>query len=406
MPIIPQNLTRPAWLVMFALLAGGTAYGVWHVNSEGLAKAATPAIAPRPMTISVASAVRREIAQSIPVSGTLVARDEVLVGARVEGLRLEEYLVDIGDEVEAGQVLARLDRAALDTQLERNASEIAKAEAAIAHASAAINEAEASEVEARAALGRAQTLKQSGNVTDETLQARETAARVASARVGAQRQNLRIAEAEKGVVDAQRRELSLSLARAEVRAPTAGIISHRAARIGQAAGLTGEPLFRIISAGAVELEASVPEARLHTVEPGQLVIVELPGQAKPVLGSVRLVSPVIDPATRLGSVHISLMIEAMPRPGMFARATIETEHHNGLVIPRSAVLVGVEGPRVQVIENGVVATRDVTLGVTDAGGIEIIKGLEPGEDVVARAGGFLRDGNRITAVPLLSVGLN
>lgn len=406
MSIIPKNPAGAAWLIAVAILASGTAYGVWHFNSKGLAKTAMPGIATKLISISVASAARREIAGSISVSGTLVARDEIVVGARIEGLRLEEYLVDIGDKVEAGQVLARLDRAALDTQLERNVSEIAKAEAAIAHAHAAISEAEASEIEARAALGRAQTLKLGGNVTDETLQARETAARVASARVGAQRQNLRISEAEKGVVDAQRRELSLSLARTEIRAPVAGIVSHRAARIGQAAGLASDPLFRIVGAGAVELEAEVPEARLSAVRAGQAVTVELPGQTNPLVGHVRLVSPVVDARTRLGSVHISLKVETMPPPGMFARATIETERRDGLVVPRSAVLAGVGGPQVQVVENGVIVTRDVSVGVADAEGIEIIKGLKLGEQVVARAGGFLRDGIRINAIVLSREAMN
>ncbi|MFL1876773.1 efflux RND transporter periplasmic adaptor subunit, partial [Hansschlegelia beijingensis] len=69
-----------------------------------------------------------------------------------------------------------------------------------------------------------------------------------------------------------------------------------------------------------------------------------------------------------------------------------------VVVPQSAVLFGAAGPRVQVVSDGVVAERSVVTGLQDTDGMEILRGVSDGELVVARAGGFLREGDRITAV--------
>ena len=68
------------------------------------------------------------------------------------------------------------------------------------------------------------------------------------------------------------------------------------------------------------------------------------------------------------------------------------------MIPQSALLYGADGVRAQVVKDGVVTERAVRTGLSDDVGVEILSGVEEGEDVVARAGGFLRDGDRISAV--------
>lgn len=397
-------------LVLVAVLAAAGGYAFRDkiglklgAKDAGQAGISTPPPAPKPPSITVVAAERREIAQSLVVTGTLVARDEILVGAQIDGLRLDEYLVDIGDTVEKGQVLARLDRDMIDVQLAQNASSIAKADAAVAQVNAAIAEAEASRIDAEAALKRADTLKQTGNVTQEVVQTRQTSMRVADARVLAQRENLKVAQAERTLAEAQKREIELRLARAEVRAPAAGIVASRTARIGQIVGLSGEPLFRLVRGGEVELEAQATEGRLHSVAPGQPVRVEVAGVEAPVEGRVRLVSPVIDPTSRLGIVKIALPADRGLRPGLFARGAIETARRDGVTVPQSAVLYGAAGPRIQVVENDLVIERSVTTGLQDMRGVEILNGLKAGDLVVARAGGFLRDGDRITPVPVAAV---
>ncbi|GBD49142.1 efflux RND transporter periplasmic adaptor subunit [Methylopila sp. Yamaguchi] len=371
-------------------------YAAERQTPSQAADAAAPAA--KPISVTVATATRREIAQVEQVTGTLVARDEVLVGAQIDGLRLDEYLVDVGDRVAQGQVLARLDRDMLETQALQNASSIAKAEAAIAQVEAAIAEAEASQVEALASLKRAEQLKGSGNVTGETLQARQTAAQVAAARVRAQGQNLKVAQADKALAEAQGREIALRLARTEVRAPSAGVVASRTARVGQIVGMAGEPLFRLVRDGEIELMAEATETRLHSIAAGQPARVTAAGVPEPFEGRVRLVEPTVDATTRLGVVRIALPTDRALRPGLFARGQIETARREGVTVPQSAILYGAEGVLVQVVKDGVVAERRVTLGLQDADGVEILEGIAAGEAVVARAGGFLRDGDRVAPV--------
>lgn len=388
-------------VLALALIAAGVAAYVFRDDLLPADPAASVQVTARARTaiaVTVAPVTRREIVQRLALTGTLAARDEILVGAQIDGLRLEAYLVETGDRVEAGQTLARLDRDMLDVALAQNRSTVAKADAAIAQAGAAIAEAEAALVEAEAALRRAQQLKSSGNVTGETLQARETAAQVASARLRAQGEALKLAQADKALAEAQGREIELRLARTEVKAPAAGVVSARTARVGQIVGMGGEPLFRLVRDGAIELVARVPETRLPGLKPGQPVRVEVAGLPDPVWGDVRLVEPVVDAVTRLGLVRVALPDEPDLRAGLFARAQVETARREALVAPRSAVLYGAQGARVLAVRDGVVAELPVTLGVSDADGVEITDGVAAGETLVARAGGFLRDGDRVLAV--------
>lgn len=394
----------PFALVVFGV-AAGAAYlfqdeiaGRLGAIEAGRAEAAVTVEPPKPPSITVARAARREIVETLTTTGTLVARDEILVGAQIDGLRLESWLVEVGDHVEKGQTLARLDRDMLDMQALQNQSSVARAEAAIAQTQAAIAEAEATVVEADAALRRAETLKKTGNATEEVLVTRQAAARIAAARVEAQKQNLKAAQSDRTLAEAQGREIALRLARTEVKAPAAGVVASRTARVGQIVGMAGEPLFKLVRDGAIELEAEATETRLHSVAVGQPATVEVAGLPQPVRGTVRLVAPTVDAASRLGLVKVALPVDKDLRPGLFARGRIETRRRVGIAVPQSALLFGADGVRVQVVKDGVVQDRKVVLGVSDAEGVEIVSGVSEGEDVVERAGGFLRDGDRITPV--------
>jgi len=198
-----------------------------------------------PLATTLARAEQHSITETLAVAGSLVAREEIVVGAEVDGLRIVEILADVGDRVEQGQVLARLDAAMLRTQLAQSTSMIAIAEASIAQVKASIAETQANEAEAADALKRTQTLGATGTTSPVQLLARETQAKVAAAKATAAEANLRIAKAQQALAEAQRSEVDLKIARAELKAPAAGTISHRAARLGAVASMAGEPLFRL-----------------------------------------------------------------------------------------------------------------------------------------------------------------
>jgi HlyD family secretion protein len=348
--------------------------------------------------VTVARVAPNEFTETVLATGSLVAREEILVGPEVEGLRITEVLADEGQRVSKGEVLARLVADTLDAQVAQNDASLARTAAAIAQAKSNIIQAEARLAESRNAYERAKPLRAGGHMTEAVFDQREQAARTAEAQLAAARDGLHVAEAERAQVEAQRRELTWRRGRVEVKAPADGIVSRRIARVGGYATGAAEPMFRIVAKGEVELDAEVVETRLAAIALGQKARVEVAGLGE-VTGMVRLVSPEVDKSTRLGRVRIFLGDNPGLRVGAFGRATIETATSSGLAVPAAAVLYGPNGPTVQVVRGNRVETRAVKVGLAADALVEVRGGLADGDLVVARAGTFLRDGDTVRPVP-------
>lgn len=356
-----------------------------------------PPAEPAPPAVSVIKVAPAELVETVMVTGTLVPREEILVAPEVEGLRVLELDAEEGDWVTKGQVLATLVHATLDAQLAQNTALLAKADASIARAGSTIAQAEAALKEAKNALERAKPLRQSGYLSDSVFDQREAAARTSEAVLVAARDGLKVAEAEKASLEAQRQELEWRRSKTEVKAPAEGLVSRRDVRVGSLAASTADAMFRIIARGEIELDAEVPEAELASIKAGQPATVAVAGLGE-VTGKVRLVSPEIDRTTRLGRVRISLTSKEPLRIGGFGRGTVATANGRGLAVPASAVLYGPDGASVQVVKGGRVSTRKVKTGLRAGGRVEIAEGLVDGEVVIVRSGTFLRDGDQVRPV--------
>ncbi len=357
----------------------------------------------KPPTVTVVRAERGMIVETATATGTLVPREEILASPQVGDVAVTQILVEEGDTVAAGQVLARLSSHALNASMAQNAAQIARDQAAIA-------EAEAARAQAESAFGRTRDLIKTGAASRETYDTRLAAQRTAAARVAS-------AHADLAFALAQRQELAVKLADTEIKAPVGGVVSRRVARIGSVVSLNGDPLFRIISDGAIELEASVPEATLAKLRVGQRATMEMAGGVTRT-GTIRLVSPEMSALSRLGRVRVAVNAGAGSLVlGGFGRAVVATASHEGVLVPMSAVLFhapsraaapgagpGIPGAaaapaaEVQVVRDGVVDTRAVTLGLRSAGRAEIVEGIQLGEQVVSLSGTFVRDGDHVTAV--------
>jgi HlyD family secretion protein len=390
---------------VFAVIANGEALFWKHRQVEASETSLPDAnrdmdapLGTAPIATTLARAERHSITETLAVTGTLAAREEVVVGAEVDGLRIVEILADVGDRVEQGQVLARLDGGMLRTQLAQNTATITKAEATIAQVKTSIAETQAAEAEAVAVLKRTQTLGAGGTASPAQLLTRETEAKVAAAKSAAAEENLRIAKADYALAQAQRSEVELKIARTELKTPAAGTISRRAARLGAVAGMAGEPLFRLVRNGEIEFDAEVPETALPRIEPGQDVEVWLAGVSEAIGGHVRLVDPTVDKASRLGRVPITLARHPATRAGIFARGSITLGRRQAVTVPLSAVLFSKEGAHVQLVTNNIVEMRSVETGIQRGARIEIVNGLIEGQEVVARAAAFVKGGDRIMPV--------
>ena len=368
------------------------------------ATAAHKDAAPLTATAPAVTAIKvreRDFVETVLVTGSLVARDEIVVAPEVEGLRIVELRADEGDRVQAGDVLARLQDEALQHQLDQRRAALKRAQASLEQARSQIKEAKAREEEALAALERAKPLRRQKIIAESVIDQRRATAISASAQVSATEEGLRVAEAGISETEAQIRELEWRLSRTEIKAPVSGLISKRNARIGEIAiganAFTDLPMFRIIADNEIELEAEVPEADIAKVEAGQQASATVTGVGD-VEGKVRLVSPEINKQTRLGQVRIFLGDDQRLKLGSFARATIKTRRSRGLAIPLSAIAYGADGTRVLVVKNGKVSSEPIVTGLLDNGVIEVRRGLAAGDIVVAKAATFLRDGDEVNAV--------
>jgi HlyD family secretion protein len=375
-------------LFVLAATASGATLFVAHEPGDALPKILPPAVTATP-------AREREFVDRLFVSGTLVARDEAMVGPQIDGLRIVEVLAEDGDRVEKAQILARLDRSQLDALLAQNDAALARAEAAIAQARNQVDQSEAIRTQAAADLLRARKLEP-GVIAQATLDQRVAAARSTEAQLAAAQSALAVASADKRSREAERRELMVRIDRTDVRAPVAGLVSRRSARLGALAVGSGDPLFRIITDGAIELEADVPEDWLAELAPGMAVDVELPGSNNSVSGTLRLISTEVDQATRLGKVRIALASRA--HIGSFASASIVLARRTSVAVPVAAVVQIGSRDSVLVIHDGHIERRTVTTGLTNDAETEITIGVAVGEAVVARAAAFLRNGDAVRAV--------
>jgi HlyD family secretion protein len=348
--------------------------------------------------ISVATAAVQPLAETVTLTGTLVARDEVMVGPELDSLRIVELLAEEGDKVAAGQVLARLSKDTIEAQLAQSQAAEQRLEAGIAQARSRIAEAQANQKEKASALERARTLTRSGVNSEATLDTRVAGAQTAEAQLASARDGLRLAEAQRAELLAQRRELMVNLGRTDIRAPAAGIVTRRTARLGAIAPRTGDALFRIAADAAIELEADVAETVLARLRIGQTAQVFAPGHDTPLAGRVRLVSPEVNRTSRLGRIRIAVDGQTLTL-GAFGRGVVEIARRDGVAVPLSAVQFGAGGTTVQVVKDGVVETRPVTLGLRAGRLVEIAAGVAAGEQVVAISGTFLRNGDRVRAMP-------
>jgi HlyD family secretion protein len=183
-----------------------------------------------------------------------------------------------------------------------------------------------------------------------------------------------------------------------VQAPVAGLVSASSAVIGAVASGRGEALFSIIARSEFDLVGLVPTqdlAKLAVNQPARIIVIG----AGEVEGKVRRVAPTVEPNSQLGQVLIAVTGDRRLLVNSSARALITTgKNCNDISVPLTAVLYDSAGTVVQVVRRGRVETRQVEVGLMSGGQVEIRSGLNEGDDVVARAGALLREGDPVRPV--------
>jgi HlyD family secretion protein len=377
---------------MAAFVASASASPGWAQEEN-----AQPAQAKLP-AIVVTQAAERPMTDRVTATGTIRPIDEIYVQPLVEGLSVKTVNVDVGDEVKANDVLAALNEDALRLQKSQYEANKAKAEAAVAQYQAQVLEAEATLADAVRQRDRTQKLNQSGTSTVSQFEQATAQVEIGQARLNAARQSVSVSQSDVRVVEAQIADIELQLARTGVATPVSGVVSAKNAKVGAIASGNGDPLFTVIKDGAIELVADISETEIQKVRAGQKALVAVAGGSRQIEGRVRLVSPTVDATTRLGSVHVQIDAKSGARAGMYASASVIIEETRALALPLSAVTTGREGSSARKVENDVVKQVEIETGFQDGGFIQVLNGLKAGDMVVAKAGAFVRDGDRIAPV--------
>ena len=315
------------------------------------------------------------IGNTLRADGTISAKDTANVSAKVNGVAIEQVLVEEGQRVKAGQVLAIFDTDAVQQQIVQAEADVAEAEATLANAKAdaarvlplididAISKQEAdryrtSELRARAAL-----------------------------------------QASKARLSNQ----SLSLNNATVTAPVSGIISEKMIEVGMVAG--GEPLFTIIKDGVLEWQADIDPKLIGEVNVGTPVKVSLP-QNQSVMGKVRRIAPTASNNRQI-TIYASLDSNNNARAGMYQTGEFLLGSASMQTLPASAivsndgydyVMLVMDAKTDKGITVGRIKQQRVTLGERFGEKVAVAEPLPAESRLVKQGGSFLNEGDLVRLV--------
>ena len=315
-----------------------------------------PPAAQRPATapLPTAAAELREVDLSTSAEAVVEAVRQSTVSAQVSG-RIVDIRFDVGDRVEKGSVILRID--------ERAASQ------AVAASEAQVREAEASLVNARAQYERTKQLVAQKFVSQAALDKAEADFKAAESRMKANLAGAGAAATERSFTT--------------IVAPYSGVVSARHVQLGEMAA-PGKPLLTGFDPSSLRVVATVPSAQVAAIQAGAKVRIEVPSLGRWVDVKSVTVVPSADPRTHTTQVRLDLPDNAKGLlPGVFARAHFITSRAPRLMVPRESVIHRSEVTAVYVVDDkGAPSLRQVRLGTaSDERGVEVLAGLRSGEKV-------------------------
>ena len=317
-----------------------------------------------------------ELAQGLPISGTLKAANSAFIKARVAG-ELQGLTVREGDTVKAGQIIARVDATEYAARLQQaqDQADAAKTQIVITQRQFDNN---------KALVDQGFISKTALDTSLATLNSAQASHRAALANVDL---------AKKAVEDTV------------MRSPLSGMVSQRLAQPGERIGIDAK-VVEVIDLSRIELEASLSAADSLSIKIGQTALLQIEGSKTPTPGKVVRINPNAQAGSRNVLVYLSLANANGLRQGLFAQGTLGTTKVSALTVPLSAVRTDKPTPYVQVVDNNAVKHVSVELlqrgDVTQNGNTETmvaLKGVAENTPVIAGALGTLREGTVVKFTP-------
>lgn len=387
-------------LTLSGLLGACTSAGSKDTSSAAAAPA-SPAVA-----VESARIESRELQRTVEAIGTLDPNEEVTVSNQVEGL-VSKVLVDLGDFVKAGQLLATLDTTELDLTVRQQTAALQQEMARIGitepstnideAATSQVKQAEASLSEARSRLDRTKRLTDEGVLSKQQLDEQQAKFEVADATVKLARESVRNIKATVAARKAALDFAQKKLADARITAPMSGLVKERLVSEGTYLK-ANSPVVILVQSSPLRLRVDVPESAMESIHAGravQFTVDSLP--LKKFEGRISRLSPSVNQQSR------TLKLEAIVdnstgtlKPGLFARVSILTgKIDKALVAPPGALFTVAGLEKLFVIESGKVSERIVRTGARGSDYVEIVEGVKEGDVIATSNLGNLQQGREV-----------
>ncbi|MBV8730232.1 MAG: efflux RND transporter periplasmic adaptor subunit, partial [Acidobacteriia bacterium] len=368
--------------------------------------------APAPAPVQVTAVTQDTIRRVVEADGALFPRDQASVMPKISA-PVQKFLVNRGDHVKAGQLLATLENRDLTAAVSAGKGQVEQAEANLRSTSSAsvpeqlvkaqtdVQAAQQAADAARVLLENRQNLFKEGALARKLVDDAQVAYVQAKSQLEAAQEHLRTlqnvgkeeqvkgAQAQVTVARAQLESAEAQVGYSEVRSPINGVIADRPLYAGEMAS-AGTPLVTVMDISRVVARVNVPQSQATAVKVGQTAAITQTGGSDMLEGTVTIVSPATDPNTTTVQVWITANNAGERfKPGTAVHAAILTETiHNAAVVPSAAILPGEEGGTavLTVTPDSVAHLRPVEVGVRYGDKVQIVNGVRPGEEVVIAGG--------------------
>ena len=321
------------------------------------------------LSVTMITPSEQTLNATVSADGKIMAWQEAIIGAQVNGLQLREVTANVGDFVKKGQVLARFRTDTVNAELAQYNANVAEAQANLA--------------QAKTDSARANSLKASGAISEQQIAQYNTNYKAAVARLNA-------AIATKNVG-------STRVAQAAVLAPDDGVISTRSATVGSVAQ-AGQELFRMVLKNRLEWRAELTADQIKQVSPGASATIVL-SDGETLKGTVRQIAPTLNEKTNSATVYVDILDNGGARSGMFAKGDFALASSNAMTVPQTAVIMRDGFNYVFTVnEKNQAVQIKVDVGRRNADSIEITSGLTDGMAIIASGADFLKDGDTVQVI--------
>lgn len=340
---------------LFPFIVGAALLILAGCQREAKHEAKAPPPPPPTVTVQVITASEQLATTRNEVVGTVEAVQRATIAAKVTGT-IAEMPVVLGSTVKQGDLLVKV-----------NAAEI----------SARLAQAETATAQAKRNWEREERLLAKNASTRQTVNAQADAYQLAKS---------------------AQNEARTMLGYITIRAPFSGLVSQKLAQVGDLATV-GAPLLILEDTAVVQAVVAVPEAQLAKIGLGDTLAVRVPAANLETSGTVAEIAPAGDASSRTSVVKLDLKISSALRPGQFIRVLLPGLTVQTLTVPETAVSHFGQMARIFVVEKDSAHLRLIRSGAHRDGTIEILSGLNPGEQVVVGDTTHLQDGQPVQVKP-------